>query len=80
MADPPGYTSLPPPIVPITGEGSGRITEVWYSYLIGLEARLQLALAGTITPITDDLETLRVALNEVRGDPPTVFPDVPPFT
>lgn len=58
------------PIVRDTQSGP-VLQDAYYAFLKQLFA--------VVVEQRDQIETLRVALNEVRADPTTVFPDIPDF-
>jgi hypothetical protein len=68
-----GFPPLPAPTVALVESTSnGMISTAWYGYLLGLEQRIAQVPSGNV-------ETLRVALNEVRADADIGLPAVPPF-
>lgn len=66
-------TPLPPrpSIEFIIAQTNGKPSEIY--------ARFFLQLMQALAERDQQIETLRVALNEVRADPTSVFPDIPDF-
>lgn len=55
----------------IIAQANGRPSEIY--------ARFLLQLLQALAERDEQIETLRAALNEVRADPTSVFPDIPAF-